>query len=117
MKTRKYNTIGGLFRALKKSGQNYYTLSDYLSGRIYMGDGWCNIILSDPLQDKTLQIFAGAIWERGAAGKAWKLKSVQNCGILQRVAIRYAKNEYRAEYCAGQDYTAEIRLIQKIINR
>lgn len=56
-------------------------------------------------------------YTRGAAGKAWKLKSVHNCGILRRVAIRQDRNEFRAEYCAGQDYTAEIRLIQKIINR
>lgn len=117
MKTRRYNTIGGLFRALKKSGANFFTLSDYLSGRLYLGGGLCNIKLSDKLRDEILQIFAGAIWERGAAGKAWKLKRLQNCGILRRVAIYKRFGEYRAEYCAGQDYTAEIRLIQKIINR
>lgn len=117
MKTRKYNTIGGLFRALKKSGANCFTLSDYLNKRLYIGGQWCNIELSAALCDEILRLFAGVIWKRGAAGKAWKLESVRNCGILRRVAIWEYRGEYRAEYCAGQDYTAEIRIIQKIVNK
>lgn len=69
------------------------------------------------LRDKVLQMFAGIIWDRGASGKACKLENVENVGIFRRLWIEKIDGEYMATYCAGQDYTGEIRFIQKLVNR
>lgn len=62
-------------------------------------------------------MFAGIVWDRGATGKAWKLEDVENVGIFRRLWIEKRDNEYITSYCAGQDYTGEIRFIQKLVNR
>ena len=116
-KAYKYNTLRGLFRALGNNGgaRPVFTLSDFLSGRAYLNGKFAGFTLSDSLRDDVLQIFAGVIWKRGAAEKAHRLATVENCGILRRVWIVKDGGEYSAEYCAGQDYTAEIRFIQKLM--
>lgn len=115
MKTRHYKTISGLFRALSNGTQRpQFTMHDYLSGRAIIGGRWQSFTLSDELADKVRGMFAGAIWSRGADEKAWRIDRAENCGIFRRVMIEKRKGVYYASYCAGQDYTAEVRFIQRL---
>lgn len=114
MKTRKYNTLRGLFRALKC---NQFSLSEFLNGQIYTRKGWARFELSEDLFDKCLSLFASAIYERGAERRKRDLLNLPDCGILRRVMICKEFGEFRGSYCAGQDHPAEIRYIQGLVRR
>lgn len=43
-----------------------------------------------------------------------KMAYIQNCGILGRLWVNLEHDE-RVEYCAGQDYPSELRLVKRII--
>lgn len=112
MKARKYNTLRGLFRALKF---NQFSLSEFLNGQIYTRKGWARFELSEDLKEKCLSMFASAIYERGAEMRKRDLLNLQDCGILRRVMIEQDLGNFRGSYCAGQDHTAEIRYIQCLV--
>lgn len=99
---------------MRQCGRNGFSLSDLLSGRAYLGGKWQKFTLSPQLRRQVLEMFAGVIWTRGAKEKAYRLEGVKDCGILRRVIINTYKGKYIPEYVAGQDYTAEIRFIQRL---
>lgn len=114
---RKYTTLSGFFKAI---GKHQFNLNEFNARRTMLNGKYQSFKLSYELRDELLQLFASAIWERGAASKAWKLENVTPCGILRRVWIERRKNgrkyEYNSTYCAGQDYISEIRFIQNYVN-
>ena len=112
METKHYKTLNGLFKAYR----NEYNYDYYLRGTCWIKGRNYKITMSDELRNKVLNLFASAIWERGAASKAWKLENVKSCGILRRVMISKYNGKFYASYCAGQDYPSEIKFIQNWIN-
>lgn len=117
MKTRLYKTLPGLMKAC---GARSFSLYEFLEKRFYSNGK--SFKVTDELHTKLLNMFASALWERGAEKKAYKLERVGICGILRRVCIdmyrsnKTKKLEFRPHYCAGQDYPSEIRFIQRMVN-
>ncbi len=109
MKTYKYRTLRGLLR--QTDDLNLYGI---LSGRLYLrGRGWCRVRLSDSLRAELFAKWAGVIYSRPNENAA-NIGRLEPCGILQRLII---DRTGRASYCAGQDYTGEIRYIQGLIRK
>lgn len=109
MKTYKYRTLRGLLR--QTDDLNLYGI---LSGRLYLrGRGWCNVRISDALRSELFAKWAGVIYSR-PNDNARNIQYLQPRGILRRLMI---DKTGRASYCAGQDYTGEIRTIQGLIRK
>lgn len=112
----KYSTLPCLFRALsnKNRGRAIFTLSDLLSGRACLNGQLAPFTLSDELREKVLQLFAGVIWKEATPERVQRVGWMQDCGILRRVWIVKERGEYIGDYCAGQDYDAEMRYIRRL---
>lgn len=76
--------------------------------------GWIKFSLPEKEWEKGYEMFSKVIYERCGKSKMWRLQCYngQNHGILNRLTLVLKRN--RAEYCAGQDYPSEMRVIQKI---
>ena len=109
MRTYHYKTLRGLLRA---NGLRYLTLSDYLSKRIYSEKhGWMQFELSDDADLQFVSGIAGVLWVRPNDEQLRRVAYAHPMGILRRLWY----NGRRFEYCAGQDYDAEIRYIRRTI--
>lgn len=98
----------------------YITMDNCLSG--YYNDkekGWTK--LSDEDREKYFQKMVDWLVAQTKRGsqlrenlKETKMAYIQNCGILGRLWVNL-EHEERVEYCAGQDYPSELRLVKKIV--
>ena len=104
MKTRYYKTLKGL---LKQTQYEQISLSDYKTKRFcHKKLGWISFKLSESAEDEFLQGFAKFL-----NVEKWQLQVCSNCGLLGR--LTYSKYGFR--YCAGQDYSSEMRYLRKWI--
>lgn len=104
MKTRYYKTLKGL---LKQSFSEHISLEDYKSGRFHHKKlGWVSFKLST---EATNELLKG--WAEFTNCYPYQLVNCSNCGLLGR--LTYSKYGFR--YCAGQDYSSEMRYLRKWI--
>lgn len=110
MKTYRYKTLRGLV------SQSYcpVTFNQLKKGQfIHKTHGWVKFKLPDEELEIAFTALAKVIWERNWRSGLCRM----NCyngrmhGIFDRLWI---DKDMRAEYCAGQDYTSEIRFIQRL---
>lgn len=116
--TRKYTTLRGLFQNL---GLRNLTLASFISKRAYdnVRHEWVVLQLSDDLADEIAVLLASVLVSKRYVDKYATLihNAYTTYGIYSRLWITRTKNGFRAEYCAGQDYPAEIRCIQSLLRR
>lgn len=109
MRTYHYKTLKGLMRA---NDIRQFTLADFRRGQLYSTrHGWFNFKLSEQAEDEFVQGITGVIWSKVTDERIYKVRHAREMGILRRLWF----DGKRYEYCAGQDYTGEIRFIQRNI--
>lgn len=109
MRTIHYKTLKGFMRA---NNIRQFTLEDFRSGRIYAsGRGWIKFELSESAQDEYVRGITGEIWSKVNDERLDRVRHAKSMGILRRLWF----DGKRFQYCAGQDYTGEIRFIQRHI--
>lgn len=97
---------------MRANGIRQFTLRDFRSGRLYSTrHGWINFKLSEQAKGEFVQGIAGVIWSKVTDERIRKVRHAREMGILRRLWF----DGERYEYCAGQDYTSEIRFIQRNI--
>lgn len=118
MKTRKYKTLKGLLNQCYCHELNF---NDFTSRAFYHDKScrWCKFSLPDEEIKLAVRLFANVVYGRVTINQLNNIKYYKGSrfGILQRLTIQkksYDK-EIRGTYCAGQDYPAEIKTIQKIL--
>ena len=114
MKTINYKTLRGL---VKQSIYDSISFNDFKRGQFYhKTHGRVKFRLPEEEKDKAYEMFASAVYSNGKANayKLWQYGG-RSYGILERLTIICKSYGFRGDYCAGQDYTSEIRTIQKII--
>lgn len=112
MKTYKYKTLKGL---LSQTVYNTISLNELNSGRIYLRNrGFCKFELQDEEKEMAYKLIAVAIYSKNPDSHIYHISTARNYGIFDRVRIN---KRIKGEYCAGQDYVAEIRLIQSLIRK
>jgi hypothetical protein len=106
---RKYKTLAG---CLKQSSSRYLTLQEVRTGRFcHKTAGFCKFELSEFAADEFYRGITGVIWARPDEERVRMVSRCEPCGITSRLWW----NGRRYEYCAGQDYVAEIRTVQRIM--
>ena len=109
MRTIHYKTLKGFMRA---NGIRQFTLEDFISGRCFSKKhGWMNFQLSESATNEYIRGITGVIWAKVTDERICRVRNAKSMGILRRLWF----DGKRYEYCAGQDYTGEIRFIQKHI--
>ena len=109
MRTIHYKTLKGFMRA---NGIRQFTLEDFISGRCFSKrHGWMNFQLSEEAENEYVRGITGVIWAKVTDERMYRVRHAKSMGILRRLWF----NGKQYEYCAGQDYTGEIRFIQKHI--
>lgn len=109
MRTIHYKTLKGFMRA---NDIRQFTLEDFRSGRIYRsGKGWIKFTLSEEATNEYVRGITGVIWSKVNDERMYRVRHANSMGILRRLWF----DGKRFEYCAGQDYTGEIRFIQRNI--
>lgn len=115
---RKYKTLRGLFQNL---GLRNFTLEEFISRRVYdnVRHEWITVQLSDDLSDEIAVLLASALVSKRYVDKYATLihNADTTYGIYRRLWVTKTQNGFRADYCAGQDYPAEIRYIQHLLRR
>ena len=112
MKTKNYKTLKGLVKA---TFYGIVTFNNLNSGIIYhKGAGWVRFSLAPSELAKAYDLLSCVVY-RGA-GKAYRLREYRGheYGIFNRLWIG---KDGRATYCAGQDYTSEIKTIQTLLRK
>lgn len=118
METRKYKTIEGLLSQCSGKELNF---NDFNARTFYHEKSrmWCKFSLPFWEEARAAQLFASAVYNRVCAKQEANILfySGKSYGILRRLTIqkKYYDKKVRGTYCAGQDYDAEIRTIQKIL--
>ena len=117
MRTRKFKTLSGLCRALYG---NELTYSEFISGRAVMKNAkgyaeWCPFTLEAKARREYAEGIAKVLWAKPDEDKIRAVLRYygRSYGIFQR--LWYSHRYKRYEYCAGQDYTGEIRTLRKLI--
>lgn len=114
MKTYKYKTLRGLVR-----NSSQLNFNDFLSGTMYHNvRGWAKFSLPENERIKGFSLLAGSIYSNGEkfAGRLARYDG-KRYGIFNRVFFTNYCGKLGATYCAGQDYVAEIKLIQKLLRQ
>ena len=112
MITKNYATLKGLLDQTLYGEMNF---NEFHRNKFYHKTlGWIKFTLPEDEENKGYEMFANVIYERCGKSKMWRLRSYNghDHGILNRLSLNLSRN--RAEYCAGQDYESEIRVIQRI---
>ena len=121
MRTKKFKTLNGLCKSLDCGVLSY---DNFVSGRaIFLskkGYGqWCAFELDSKARREFAEGIAKVLWARPDEEKVRAVLnySGKNYGIFRRLwyDARYKRKNF--EYCAGQDYDAEIRTVRKLILR
>jgi hypothetical protein len=111
MKTRHYKTLKGLMRA---TGIRYLTLRQFRDGRIiHKSLGFIRFTLDDSAKLEFIEGITGVIWSKVTDERLSQVANAGSYGIFDRLWY----NGKRYEYCAGQDYTGEIRTIQYLMRK
>ena len=98
----KYTTLKGLI-----SKTNQFSLSSFLSGRIYhINKGHIDFKISPKLEEEIKNLFIDFL------GLNLFPYPLSNCGIFERLII---ENDLNVRYIAGQDYPSELRYIKKLL--
>ena len=109
MRTIHYKTLKGFMRA---NGIRQFTLEDFISGKCFSTQhGWMKFQLSESAANEYIRGITGVIWAKVTDERMYRVRHAKSMGILRRLWF----NGKRYEYCAGQDYTGEIRFIQNHI--
>ena len=109
MRTIHYKTLKGFMRA---NGIRQFTLEDFISGKCFSTKhGWMKFHLSESAANEYLRGITGVIWAKVTDERICRVRHAKSMGILRRLWF----NGKHYEYCAGQDYTGEIRFIQNHI--
>lgn len=109
MRTIQYKTLKGFMRA---NGIRQFTLEDFISGRCSSSrHGWVKFHLSESAANEYVRGITGVIWAKVTDERMCRVRHAKSMGILRRLWF----DGKRYEYCAGQDYTGEIRYIQNHI--
>ena len=108
MRTIHYKTLKGFMRA---NGIRQFTLEDFRSGQCFSAQhGWIKFKLSEEAENEYVRGITGVIWSKVNDERMYRVRHAKSMGIL-----RLWFDGERFEYCAGQDYTGEIRHIQNHI--
>lgn len=118
MKIRTYKTIEGLLSQCAYHAMNY---NEFVSRQFYheKSRDWCKFDLPEEEIERAVRLFADVVYGRVTKTQLDRVRyySGRSYGILDRLIIQ--KKSYdkgvRCNYCAGQDYPAEIKTIQKIL--
>lgn len=117
MRTKKFKTLAGLCRALYG---NELTYSEFVCGRAVFKNSkgfatWGAFELDEKARKEFAEGIAKVLWARPDESKVRAVLRYygRDYGIFRR--LWYSKRYKRFEYCAGQDYTGEIRTLQKLI--
>ena len=109
MRTIHYKTLKGFMRA---NGIRQFTLEDFRSGQCFSSrHGWIKFKLSEEAENEYVRGITGVIWAKVNDERMNRVRHAKSMGILRRLWF----DGKRYEYCAGQDYTGEIRFIQSHI--
>ena len=109
MRTIQYKTLRGFMRA---NCIRQFTLEDFISRQCFNPrHGWIKFKLSKEAENEYIRGITGVIWAKVTDERMYRVRNAKSMGILRRLWF----NGKRYEYCAGQDYPAEIRFIQKHI--
>ena len=109
MRTIHYKTLKGFMRA---NGIRHFTLEAFRSGQIYSSrKGWIKCTRSEESMNEYVRGITGIIWSKVNDERMNRVRHAKSMGILRRLWF----DGKRYEYCAGQDYTGEIRYIQNHI--
>ena len=112
MITKKYKTLHGLVNA------TYYkqiTFNELKSGRIcHKSLGLINFKLADAELHKAFELLSSVVYERQAKSRLHRLENYcgREYGIFRRLFIN---SEIRGDYCAGQDWTEEMKVIKGLL--
>lgn len=118
METRKYKTIEGLLSQCWSHEMNY---NEFMARQFYHEKSrkWYKFDLPEEEIERAVKLFANAVYGRVTKKQFNNVMYYcgQSYGILQRLTIqkKHYDKTVRGTYCAGQDYDAEIRTIQKIL--
>ena len=116
MKKRNYKTLKGL---LSQTLYGQINFNDFHNGRFYhKKNGFTFFTLADDAKEQCYELMASAIWERNSASRVGLMKNYTGYphGVLKGISVKLGKNGFRASYCAGQEYTSEIRCVQRIFH-
>jgi hypothetical protein len=115
MAKRHYKTLKGLL------SQTLYGRIDFVDfhwNKFYhKKNGWMNFTLPDEEMNRCYRLMAAAIYSRSYDSKAYLMKNYHGNahGILTSIIVGLSKkNGLQSDFCAGQDYTSEIRCVQGI---
>lgn len=109
MRTIHYKTLKGFMRA---NGIRQFTLEDFRSQQCFSSQhGWIKFKLSEEAENEYVRGITGVIWSKVNDERMHRVRHAKSMGILRRLWF----DGKRYEYCAGQDYTGEIRYIQNHI--
>lgn len=98
----------------------YITMDNCLSGSYIDNEhGWCK--LTDEDAEKYFKMMVDWLIVQTKRGsqlreelEETKMAYIHNYGILGRLWVNLENGE-RVEYCAGQDYPSELRLVKRIV--
>ena len=109
MRTIHYKTLKGFMRA---NGIRQFTLEDFMSGQCFNSrHGWVKFQLSESAANEYIRGITVVIWAKVTDERMYRVRHAKCMGILRRLWF----DGKRYKYCAGQDYTGEIRFIQNHI--
>lgn len=118
MRTRKYKTLVGMLRA---TGAKQFSLSDFLSGRIYNSNchEWQNLKLSDEALRELSDGFCHALScqkrKQDTVFFNMKYHRILDKGILSRLWVELRKGKPSFTYCVAQDGDYEYPLVKSIL--
>jgi hypothetical protein len=90
------------------------TLDNVKSGRCYIGlDGWCNVTFSDEFKEEFFTQCAKLMVKKQETVESIvsRLSWCKNIGLFERFLL----DRGGVSYCAGQDYTYELRIAKNHI--
>lgn len=94
----------------------HLSLNSFIRGRGYHSSlGHIDQDLELPALDDLVETLGGQSKTKAKIARVleYHLKSIEDCGILERITYDNVKNEW--SYCAGQDYPSELAYIRKHI--
>lgn len=105
---------------IKKFEVQQVTAQQLLNGRMYLKNkGWNNIKLTDELKEviinSIVEILGGQRKTKEIIYRKLHNEKPQHWGLDRIFISQYKKHPARLSYCAGQDYTWEVREIRNAI--
>ena len=112
MRTIKYKTLKGLL----KNNVCQMNYNQYHEGIIYKRRfGWCRFELPEDERMKGYKLLAGYVYANAdKGGNILANYNGEHHGIFRRLFFTLRNGVVGATYCAGQDYTSEIRTLQRL---